>query len=765
MMAVLFEFLFKYRLPLYQKGVLGLRPLWPPYVISLVAAGVILFSCWSYRRTAGVLPVWKRIALTGLRAASLLTLMIPFFRPVLILHSVIPQQSFVAVAYDVSKSMEIRDGRAGQSRLDVERNLLRTARNLLVDGLEKKFRIRWFRFSGAAERTTGLEDPPRHGNMTDLGRVLEQIVGELEGVPLSGIVLVSDGADNRSQDLDSAVAVLRARHVPIYCVGIGSSDPFGDVEVVRVMAPRRVLKGAMVEASVEMRAYGYAGRRTRLTVRDGSRILQSREVVLGGDGEADVCRLEFAAGPTGPRVFSIRAEPLPEEIVSENNGQDILLSVIDEQPLILYVEGEPRWLHGFLRRAVLGDSNLHLVTLLRQADGKYLRQGVDSAAMLERGFPAGRPDLFRYKALLIGDVESSFFTFDQLNMISDYVSLRGGGFLMMGGKHSFGQGGYIDTPLEDVLPVSLRRGPGNAAVPEFQNVEFTVRLTPYGMEHPATRMSSDEAENRRRWNTLPPLVGINTTGSAKPGAIVLAHAIFQGARLEPRVLLAVQRFGRGKSAALVTPSIWRWRMELDRRDNFHELFWRQMLRWLVADAPDPLEVETERQSYSPEDPVVLRAEIRDSQFEHLNNAQVTARVKSPSGQTAVSALTWEVGKEGNYSAVLRPREAGIYETDAEAFVGGKSLGTAKAYFRIAESADEFRGAALRAGLLRQLAADTGGRYYPADRVINLPEDISHTDTGATRLEERELWDMPFLFAALVAFLTAEWVLRKREGLA
>ena len=115
----------------------------------------------------------------------------------------------------------------------------------------------------------------------------------------------------------------------------------------------------------------------------------------------------------------------------------------------------------FLRRAILADKNLHLVTLLRQADGKFLRQGVESASTLEKGFPNDKAELFQYKAIILGSVEASFFTFDQLRMISDFVSQRGGGFLMLGGKNSFGQGGYINTPLEDMLPLNL--GPDAAA--------------------------------------------------------------------------------------------------------------------------------------------------------------------------------------------------------------------------------------------------------------------------------------------------------------
>jgi hypothetical protein len=230
-------------------------------------------------------------------------------------------------------------------------------------------------------------------------------------------------------------------------------------------------------------------------------------------------------------------------------------------------------------------------------------------------------------------------------------------------------------------------------------------------------------------------------------------------------VLAFQRFGRGKSTALATASTWRWRMELDHSDNTHELFWKQMLRWLVSDAPDAVNLETEKHSSSLEEPVVVRAEVHDSAFLHLNNAQVTARIKAPSGQITQVPMNWDVRQEGHYSASFKPQEEGIYEVSTEAFQGTRSLGAAKANFRVAESTEEFHNAALNVDLLRNLASETGGRYYSHREAQDLAEDISYVDNGASRVEEKDLWDMPILFLLLVGLVSTEWGLRKRKGLA
>jgi hypothetical protein len=68
-------------------------------------------------------------------------------------------------------------------------------------------------------------------------------------------------------------------------------------------------------------------------------------------------------------------------------------------------------------------------------------------------------------------------------------------------------------------------------------------------------------------------------------------------------------------------------------------------------------------------------------------------------------------------------------------------------------------------LLKRLSAETGGRYYSPGDSRTLAEDISYVDTGSSRLEEKDLWDMPFLFLLLVGLIGSEWFFRKRKGLA
>src|SRR5437667_6367763 len=145
----------------------------------------------------------------------------------------------------------------------------------------------------------------------------------------------------------------------------------------------------------------------------------------------------------------------PDDLIEKNNTLDTLNQIRNDHPQILYIEGEPRWEFKFLRRAVQDDPNIHLVTLLRSSQNKFYRQGIDNEQMLSEGFPKKREDLFAYKGLIFGSIEATFFTQEQLKMVVDFVSNRGGGFLMLGGRNSFAGGKYQNSPLADILPVRM----------------------------------------------------------------------------------------------------------------------------------------------------------------------------------------------------------------------------------------------------------------------------------------------------------------------
>src|SRR4029453_13289685 len=101
------------------------------------------------------------------------------------------------------------------------------------------------------------------------------------------------------------------------------------------------------------------------------------------------------------------------------------------------------------------------------------------------------------------------------------------------------------------------------------------------------RIGSTAEETAKRWSVIPPLSGISSLGAPRPGAQVLAVArVPDGVR----PLVAVQRYGQGRSMIFAGEASFRWRMQLPSNDTTFELFWRQAARWLSSGAPDPVTI-------------------------------------------------------------------------------------------------------------------------------------------------------------------------------
>ena len=759
MFESLIEFLFKYRPLVFEEGDLAFRPTAVTYLatVAVVVAAGVAFRTYQ-RVRANSRPLDRRL-LTGIRFTILALLLVCLFRPVLVLSRIVPQQNFLGILIDDSRSMQIAD-REGQTRADFVTQQFGGAEGPLLAALADRFALRLFSFSSATARIEAVADLAYDGTQTHLGQALTRAHEELAGVPLSGLVVLSDGADNADYPLGDTMLPLQAAGVPVFTVGLGREEYARDIQLSRVETPRSVLKGAALVVDVVVAQTGYQGQAVTLQVEDEGRIVADQQVILPDDGEPTTVRVRFSASDAGPRLFSFRIAPEPDEMVTQNNVRNALIVVEDTREKILYFEGEPRWEVKFLRRAVADDENLQLAVLQRTAENKFMRMNVEDAEDLVGGFPRTREELFGYRALILGSIEASHFTPDQLRMIADFVSERGGGLLMLGGQRSYAEGGYAGTPVADVLPVVLDERDVDGEGSFF--VETDVRPTRAGATHPSTQIAETEEASSARWLELPPITLVNAIRDVKPGATTLLTS-----GDESLVVLAFQRYGAGKSLAFPIQDSWMWQMhaEIPVDDETHEILWRRLLRWLVDGVPDQVVADVPKDRVELGETVMLNAEVNDASYEEINTSRVSAWITDPDEELTEVPLDWTADRDGEYAASFTPRREGLYEVRIEATTDGKLLGSDTAFLRVTPSDSEYYDSTMRAPLLERVAEETGGRFYTADTIDSLVDDIQTVGGGVTVIEERDLWDMPALLFLLLVLVLGEWGYRRARGLA
>jgi hypothetical protein len=774
-LGALFAFFFKYRPAVFQQGDFTFGAPAPIAIVLLVGAAVAIPAVLSYQRVRARSSARDRAVLRALRIAALVVLVICLLRPMLVLNAAVPQRNFVGVLIDDSRSMQIAD-RAGRSRADWIRDSVTARNSALLAALRQRFQVKLFRFGASASRLDDTASLRFDANETKLGDALEGARRDLEMVPLSGLVLLTDGADNSRSPVADELLSLRAKQIPVFAVGVGSERFDRDIEVRRVEAAGNVLKGSTLVADVLVRQRGFAGTRVPLMVEDDGQLIGQSEITLPPDGDVAPVRVEVKMAVAGARVLTFRVPVQAGEQVTQNNAQQALVRVRNAREKILYVEGEPRYEMRFVRAAVEADSNLQLVALQRTADRKFLRLNVDGPADLATGFPSTRGELYQYRAVILGSIEASFFTHAQLAMLADFVNVRGGGLLLLGGRRSFSEGGYAGTPLADVMPVVVA---GNATGDSVSFLaDLTASLTPGGESHAVTQVAATEAKSAERWRTLPAVTSVNRMRGVKPGAVTLIEgSVPRGGRegvpggeqlrgyAQP--LLVYQRYGRGVSVAMPIQDSWTWEFgaEIPVGDPTFPTFWRQLLRFLTSDVPGRVTVTAGADQVNPHVAVPLQAAVVDSAYLNVNDAQVMARITGPAGPPRDVPLEWAVDRDGEYHGTFTPDEPGVYTVRVEAKARDGSVTADSTFVRVAELNAEYVDAEMRAALLQRVARETGGRFYTPATVSTLAEDVAMSKRGVTVANEMDLWDMPVNFLLLVALLSAEWGYRKLRGLA
>jgi len=760
----MFEFLFKYPLSLFHQGTFIFLAGWPVWLLGLgiaAAAAVLGFLIWRQGSGTSRMGMVRRVSIWGLQTALAALLLFLVWHPALSVSTLKPQQNIVAVVVDDSASMTTND--ENSTRKEAAEKILNGG---LLKSLQEKFQVRLYRMSDHAERIDKLEELTASAKATHIGETLKEVAADASNLPVGAMVLLSDGSDNTGGvDLET-LAEIRRQRIPVHTIGLGRETMSRDVEISNVDVAARALPESRLAATVSFHQHGYTGQKAKITLREGSKVVASQEVTLKGEGTEQVESVLFNAGDAGVKTIEASIEPFANEENPRNNRVTRLVNVDPRKPRILYMEGEPRWEFKFLRRAVEDDKYLDLFTILRTAPNKLYRQeqkdggkqGLTDPNELKDGFPSKVEELFGFDGVIFGSVDAPYLTKNQQEMLKQFVDRRGGGVLFLGGKDSLADGGWAKSAAADILPTTL---PDRKNTYSFAGAD--VELTPEGRDSLITRIEEDPNKNMERWKKLPYIRTFEDPGEPKLGAVVLANFIPREGGGAKRPLLVTMNYGRGRTAIFATGGSWRWQMLQPLADMSHEMFYRQLLRWIVSDTPRHITGSTPKTLLADESTVKLRAEVRDKTYLPASDAIVEAHITGDGVPQEVVNMTPEPLEQGVYGAEWTVPQAGSYLVEVVAKRGTEELGRDTFTFRREDGIAENFHVEQNRELLQKLSAETGGQYYKASDAQRLAKDINYSEAGITVRETRDLWDMPAIFLLFLGIRAAEWLLRRRWG--
>jgi hypothetical protein len=502
---------------------------------------------------------------------------------------------------------------------------------------------------------------------------------------------------------------------------------------------------------------------------ENGRPIEVRPVRLPGNSQPVRERFRVAPSRSAATEYRIDMAEVTGELTTANNRGTVFVPPPGDPHAVLILEGAPGFEHNFLTRALARDTGLDVDIVVRKGRKEtgeptfYVQGAASRTSALVDGFPRTREQLFRYAAIVLGNVEADFLSREQIEMLLAFVEQRGGGVAIIGAR-SFGERGVIGTDLGRVLGVEARgAGAVNAAAAASSRQGTRIELTSAGQRHPVMALAPAPGTDTTvsPWSQLPSLAAAAAVGRTRPGAEILA--LVSGPAGEPQPLVAVQRAGRGRTLVFTGEGAWRWRMGLPATNLAYETYWRQALRWLAVQAPARVAVEVEAPSIGTPTPVAVR--VVSPEYEPIGDASVQVRVEEPGGATRTIPAVLDPAEPGLYRATLLALGAGVHRLDVEAQRAGTSLGRASVQVLAGGHDPEFVDPRRNDALLQRLAEATGGARLDADELDGLAARIRKAAASPTaRLVERDLWHNGWSFLGLCALLGSEWALRRRWGL-
>ena len=738
-----------------------LKPIGGSYLlVALASVAVLALTIWAYRAQlrAGS-GSWRWVAF-GLRIAAVLLCLVAALRPSLMIDEKKKQQSVVLFMIDDSESMTSGDEVGGQSRWEVAKKALDSARKS-IEGKSKDLDVKSFRF--ATDLRDYKADDPKgpDGRETDLGSMLLKVVKDSQGVRVASIVLLSDGANNGGISPLVAAQQLRAQTIPVVTVGVGTTEAG---KASKDLAARDLIAGPVVfvknlpeiRGTISARGYANQSVEVELYVQGEARPVATKTIKVPDGAGADVIPvtgLRYIPDTPGEKRLTLKVKRKDGEQVPTNNEVSTYLDVLKGGLKVLYVQGSDfSWEPRYLTRALDAAREIH-------ADLRVLHEPARGERSLldDEDLAPGQYDVF-----ILGGLPADYLTRRQIAALRTAVE-KGAGLIMLGGRSSFGPGGWGGTELAKILPVTISTNDGQV------EPEEGLKVVPdaLGLENYVLKLGPNPGESARIWETLPPVTGTNLFGQPKPSAIVLARA--KGARDLP-LMIGMDNVGKGRVLAFGGET-WPWaRSAEDSGRIAHARFWRQAILWLArkedqGESQVKLKLDSRRVAVGQKLDVTAMA--RDAKNEPIPDADLTTTVTrldengKPEGKPEVVPL-YPQGDDlkGPYLALGTPGE---YEVAVKGTKAGKDIGSDKARFMVYQDNRELENPAANPELLRQISEITGGTTLRSEDLGQHLKALSPEASDYVFQSEHRLWDNWPFFLIFAALLTAEWALRKAKG--
>jgi uncharacterized membrane protein len=742
---------------------LSVSPIVPWPVLIGVIGTVTVLTLWAYRRRLqGTSGAWRWFAL-GLRLLAILLCLLAALRPTIALKAKERQQASLVFLVDRTTSMNLHDEVGGKTRWEVANEILEQARQeakKLAPELDAKF----YAFDSAVEEPKDTDLTPKaepKGRASAVGSAMLEVRKRQEQASrrTAKIIMLSDFSSNAGVNPMVAARQMKASGIPVVTVGLGTENAGAgsrDVMLRDIVAGPTVFVKNELEVKGTLLARGFANQSldVELWVEDMPMpVARAKVKVPDGTGIVPISGIKYTPQTPGEKQITLKVAAQDGELLKSNNQISTFVTVLSGGLNVLFLQGSNfTWDYKFMMLSIATSQDIHVqgMVIKAKADG-------DRGAVPDEEFAPGR-----YNAYILSDLPANYLTPKQQRLLAESVR-KGAGLMMLGGHNSFGEGGWADTPVADILPVQIQLGDGQWE-PEV-GIKFVPN--PLGLDSYLLQVGANRTETARIWDLMKPILGTNRFSDVKPGGKILAETPAPN----PEPLMVSMDVGQGRSIAYGGDT-WVWYRSGEESRLAHRKFWRQVVFWLSHkenEGDNQVKVTLGARRMAVGEKIDLTATSHDSKGAPIPGVRYEAKVEREKADPPISSPVdpvYSQGDEGKGSiyAVDKVGQPGNYAVTVIGKKDGKEIGRDTVRFLVYQDDRELENPSADLNLARQIAQITDGESVPPERLGTYLKALDRSGySESVTYQEHRVWDnWPFLLI-FTALLTLEWWLRKRHG--
>jgi hypothetical protein len=706
------------------------------FLLSIVL--VIGFTLFAYRRTLPPVSRFIHNLLLLLRGIAFCLICLIAFGGILRITMKKSEKADIAILIDASSSMRIKDN-------GIERGEL--ARQLLLDPeinkLQNRYRVHPYIFSEDLKPLNSIipDSIEFNGSATNITLALATLLSQKNDTPISGILLLSDGAHNHGE---SPVRAAEALGCPIFGITLGQTVQRPDLVITGTMTNDITYVGNRIPVEVSIRGPGYAGKLVSIILRSDSEVVDQESVTIPESGLEISRQLEFTPQKSGFQRLTVEVTRLEGEVTIENNFQEIFIKVLESKLRILMFTTAPDPDLTFLKRLLMKDENLN-VTVRTQKKGGTFYEG----PMVEEA------DMRSADVFILLDFPDRNTSFEIWDPMVRFLEQNQKPYLLIAGE-------WIDLKklkvIESVLPCQFSQNRAERML--------VPRLTPDGENHPLLRIHDMRDKNFAAWNSLPPIFSSTILGNPKPGSRLLAVGVPEKGSVssvsEPISMIISRDLHGMRSLVIMGHGLYRWDLLMWGIGGSNEVLKglvSNALRWLtIREEESPVRISTDKTVYVSGEEIHLSAQVYDELIRPVENAQVNVRLVSPTGEFSYKLNN--AGK-GWYKKSVRLFQSGQYRVFGEAFIQNRLAGKGKTEFSISSFNPDLLNTKANPQLMNTLAEVTDGKCVPPDSLFAIINTMDFSPRSVIYTREIELHRTHYILIIVIELITADRFIMKR----